>query len=57
MVSKGLMASWAILDVLLLASGVISLVLSIIWRAPNVLMNMVLSDADLTGESPVPALV
>ncbi|TEB36005.1 tetraspanin [Coprinellus micaceus] len=43
------MASWAILDVLLLASGVISLVLSIIWRAPNVLMNMVLSDADLTA--------
>lgn len=49
MVSKALMASWAALDVLLLAAGVVSLVLSIVWRAPNILMNMVLSDADLTA--------
>lgn len=49
MVSRGLMASWAALDIMLLAAGVISLVLSIVWRAPNVLMNMVLSNADLTA--------
>ncbi|KAJ2931403.1 hypothetical protein H1R20_g5718, partial [Candolleomyces eurysporus] len=49
MVSRALMASWAVLDVLLLAAGVVALALSIVWRAPNVLMNMVLSNADLTA--------
>jgi hypothetical protein len=49
MVSKVLMAVWAALDVLLLAAGVVALALSIVWRAPNILMNMVLSSADLTG--------
>ncbi|KAJ2916833.1 hypothetical protein MD484_g3590, partial [Candolleomyces efflorescens] len=49
MVSRALMASWAVLDVLMLAAGVVALALSIVWRAPNVLMNMVLSNADLTA--------
>ncbi|PPQ70917.1 hypothetical protein CVT24_009979 [Panaeolus cyanescens] len=49
MVSKRLMGVWAALDILLLAAGVIALVLSMVWRAPNVLMNMVLSSADLTA--------
>lgn len=43
------MISWAVLDVLLLAAGVVALALSIVWRAPNILMNMVLSHADLTA--------
>jgi len=43
------MGVWVSLDILLLAAGVLSLVLSIVWRAPNILMNMVLSNADLTG--------
>jgi len=43
------MGSWAVIDIALLASGIVSLVLSIVWRAPNVLMNMVLSNADLTA--------
>jgi len=43
------MGVWAALDVLLLAAGAVSLALSIVWRAPNVLMNMVLSPADLTA--------
>lgn len=43
------MGVWVSLDILLLAAGVLSLVLSIVWRAPNTLMNMVLSNADLTG--------
>lgn len=43
------MASWAVLDFCLLASGAIALALSIVWRAPNILMNMILSNADLTA--------
>lgn len=49
MVSKVLMGVWAALDVLLLAAGAVSIALSIVWGQPNVLMNMVLSKADLTG--------
>jgi hypothetical protein len=51
MVSKALIGVWVALDVLLLAAGVVALILSIVWRAPNILMNMVLSSADLTGVS------
>lgn len=43
------MAVWTALDVCLLACGVIALALSLAWKAPNVLMNMVLSTADLTA--------
>lgn len=49
MVSKSLMGVWVALDVLLLLAGVLSVALSIVWRAPNILMNMVLSPADLTA--------
>lgn len=49
MVSRTLMAVWGVLDFSLLVAAIISIVLSIVWRAPNVLMNMVLSDADLTA--------
>ncbi|PPQ74190.1 hypothetical protein CVT26_004487 [Gymnopilus dilepis] len=49
MVSKRLMGVWAGLDVCLLAAGAVTLALSIVWRAPNVLMNMVISKADLTA--------
>jgi len=49
MVSKVLLGVWAALDVLLLAAGAVALALSIVWRAPNILMNMVLSPADLTA--------
>jgi hypothetical protein len=50
MVSKRLMGVWAFFDLTLLAAGVVSLALSIVWRRPNLLMNMVLSGADLTGK-------
>jgi len=43
------MGVWAALDFFLLAAGVVAIALSIVWRAPNILMNMVLSDADLTA--------
>lgn len=51
MVSKTLMGVWAGLDFLLLASGAFALAMSIVWRAPNLLLNMVLSPGDLTGAS------
>ena len=43
------MLVWAALDFLLLITGVVALALSLTWRAPNLLMNMVLSSTDLTG--------
>jgi hypothetical protein len=49
MVSKALIGVWLALDVLLLAAGAVTLALSIVWRTPNILMNMVLSSADLTA--------
>jgi len=49
MVSRGLMASWAFIDFLLLAAGGMSIALSIVWRAPSILMNLALSDEFLTA--------
>jgi hypothetical protein len=49
MVSKALMGIWAFLDVCLLAAGAVSLAMSIVWRSPNLLLNMVISDAYLTS--------
>jgi len=41
------MGIWAFFDVTLLAAGAVSLALSLVWRRPNVLLNLVLSNADL----------
>jgi hypothetical protein len=49
MVSRKLMGVWAVLDFLLMAAGAVALAFSIVWRAPNLMMNMVLSPSDLTG--------
>jgi len=49
MVSKRLMGVWAFFDVCLLAAGAVTVALSIVWRAPDVLRNMVISDSDLTA--------
>jgi len=49
MVSKGLMGAWAFIDFLLLAAGGMSIALSIVWRAPSILMNMALSSEFLTA--------
>lgn len=49
MVSRKLMGVWAILDFLLLAAGAVALALSIVWGRKDMLMNMVLSRADLTA--------
>jgi hypothetical protein len=49
MVSRNLMIFWGVADFLLFAAGAVALALSIVWRSPNILMNMVLSNADLTA--------
>ncbi|KAJ8469533.1 hypothetical protein ONZ45_g16860 [Pleurotus djamor] len=49
MVSKKLYAVWAFLALCLLVSGVVALAFSIVWRKPDVLMNMVISSGDLTA--------
>ena len=49
MVSRKLMVVWGALDFLLLAAGAVAIALSVVWRQPNILMNMVLSDKELTG--------
>lgn len=51
MVSRKLLGVWAFLDVSLLVAGVVTIIFSMLWRAPNLLMNMVFSKADLTGLS------
>jgi len=43
------MGVWAVLDFLLLAAGVVTLSLSMVWRAQNTLMNMVLSPTHLAA--------
>jgi len=43
------MGVWVGLDFALLASGIVALVLSLLWRRPNILMNLALSSADLTA--------
>ena len=48
--SKALMGVWVALDILLLAACVLTLVLTVVWRAPNILINMVLSSAALNGK-------
>jgi hypothetical protein len=48
MVSRKLMGVWVFIDFCLLVAAVVTIALSIVWRAPNLLMNMVFSSADLT---------
>ncbi|KAF7800264.1 hypothetical protein EIP86_011511 [Pleurotus ostreatoroseus] len=47
MVSKKLMAFWAFVDLWLLAAGILSIVMSIVWRAHNLMINFTLSSQDL----------
>jgi hypothetical protein len=49
MVSKRLMAFWAVVDLCILAAGVVSIAASVIYRKPDLLMNMVLTHAHLTA--------
>jgi len=49
MVSKRLMGCWAFVDAWLLAAGILSLVMSLVWKAPNLLLNFTLSHGELTA--------
>jgi len=48
MPSKTLYGVWAFLDFLLLTAGGILIAFSVVWRAPDALRNMIVSDLDLT---------
>ncbi|KAI9568942.1 hypothetical protein HD554DRAFT_2094039 [Boletus coccyginus] len=49
MVSKRLMLAWSFFDMCLLIAGILTLVLSFVWRQPNLLLNLTFSNFDLTG--------
>ncbi|KAG1749100.1 uncharacterized protein EDB91DRAFT_1112465 [Suillus paluster] len=51
MLSKKLIGAWAFFDMCLMAAGALSLTLSIIWRQPNLLLNLTFSGMDLTSGS------
>lgn len=51
MVSKKLLGFWAIMDILLLAAGGLAVAMSIVWRAPDLLRNMVFTPSYLTSPS------
>ncbi|KAF9228780.1 hypothetical protein BS17DRAFT_772506 [Gyrodon lividus] len=47
--SKHLMLVWSFFDFCLMAAGIISLVFSVIWRDPDLLLKLTFSPTDLTG--------
>lgn len=49
MVSKRLMGCWAFVDAWLLAAGILAIVMSQVWKMPNLMLNFVLTPADLTA--------
>jgi len=49
MPSKALKTTWGALNFALLAAGIIAIVFSILWRAPNLEMNFYVSMMDLNG--------
>ena len=49
MVSRKLLAVWTFFDLCLLSAGVLTVAMSIVWRAPNLLTNMVFTSAHLSG--------
>lgn len=49
MVQKRLMAFWTFVDMWLLAAAVLSITMSFVWRAKNLMLNFTISNVDLTG--------
>ncbi|CAL1704024.1 unnamed protein product [Somion occarium] len=49
MVSKVLLGCWAFVDVWLLAAGVLSLIMSLVWKAPNLMINFTMDASELTA--------
>lgn len=52
MVSMVLMTLWGALDFFLLAAGGVMIAFSILWKAPDVFRNLVMTEMDLTGALP-----
>lgn len=48
--TKILLGAWGFLDICLLVDAIVAIVFSIIWREPNLLLNLELSTAHLNGE-------
>jgi len=48
MVSRKLLGAYAFSSFCMLTAGVISIVFAIVWRAPNTLLNMIISSSDIT---------
>lgn len=49
MMSKHVMAFYGFVDLWLLAAGILSVVMSFVWRAPNLMLNFTISSSDLTA--------
>lgn len=49
MPSKQLMGTWVFLDFCLLISGIISLIVSILWQSPDPIRHVIISNQDLTA--------
>jgi hypothetical protein len=49
MVSKRILGFYAFVDLWLLAAAALSIAMSIVWRAPNLMINFTLSSSDLTA--------
>lgn len=49
MLSKKLIGAWAFFDICLMAAGVLSLTLSIVWRQPNLLLNLTFDGIKVTA--------
>ncbi|KAI6129146.1 hypothetical protein EDD17DRAFT_1563629 [Pisolithus thermaeus] len=49
MLSKRLIVAWAFFTLCLMAAGIVTLVLSIVWRQPSLLRNLTFSNFDLTA--------
>lgn len=44
------MGAWIFFDLALLAAGAISILMSILWKRPDLMTNMVIDNTDLTGQ-------
>ncbi|KAI6043033.1 hypothetical protein EDC04DRAFT_2654188 [Pisolithus marmoratus] len=49
MLSKRLIIAWAFFTICLMGAGILTLVLSLVWRKPNLLLNLTFSTFDLTA--------
>lgn len=47
--SKKLMGVWAFVDTCLLVAGILTLVVSIVWRTPDLIRDLIISKSDLMG--------